>query len=244
MDTNDPGWNGPVITNITLTDCQAKRNGRSGFRCQETETLRIYRGDYDANDASGIQIEQETRDVIIDDASADNNSCACTGEAGFWVDEAEDVTLIRCVASNNHFGVSVSQSDDVTIDDCWIGDAKQPTGGSWGGLRVNTGQGITSQPFAGVRGLRVKNTDFWDNGDGAGQNRGAIYYGDTEGGTSYSQMEFSDNKVNTNCKTRNASGNLTLINPNNPADLTEVEFDPNAAGYDQNKHQPLSFESF
>ena len=57
------GLNGP-FTVRDFANCQAKRNKRSGFRSQEMETLRIYGGNFDENDASGIQIETQTYDVI------------------------------------------------------------------------------------------------------------------------------------------------------------------------------------
>ena len=122
------------------------------------------------------------------------------GEAGFWIDEAHDVTLIDCTASNNHWGVVVSQSDLVTIDDCWIGNAKEPDGGSWGGLKVNTGQGLILSPFAGVRNLTVEaNCTFSNNGNAQATTRGMctmaiLCLNDTTEYTPWPSMKFQDNR--------------------------------------------------
>ena len=131
-------------------------------------------------ECSTAQIEQDSQSVTIDGAWAENNNLLNTGEAGFWIDEAQYVTLRNCTAKQNHFGICVSQSDVVTIDNCSIEDAKAPTRGDVGGLRVSTGQGITSQPFPRVRNLTVKaNCTFSNNVDPSTNNKGDVYYGDT-----------------------------------------------------------------
>ena len=86
-----------TTTNVSFTMCYCIDNDIQGLRTQGAHGIRVTGGQYNGTGGCGIQIEQNSHDIVIDGVEANNNGNLRPGEKGIWIDEATNITVKNSV---------------------------------------------------------------------------------------------------------------------------------------------------
>lgn len=189
-----------TMEDMSLLDCKARRNGLQGIRTQEIVGVTIDGGEFNNNDASGIQLETGTVDATIKDVTCDDNAQFYNNESGIWVAGCRDVTIDNCDMDGNPHGICIGQTEDIVIEDCTISNPLVNNGEDhlWvSGIRIGVGKSyypeseefddppphnVANLPVAGVRDLDVINPTLTGFSGSPPTNAFAVY-GIQYGGT-------------------------------------------------------------
>jgi hypothetical protein len=102
-------------TYITIDGTEVHHNARQGIVTQALDNATFKNFWSHHNGATGLQIEDNSSNVVIEDFICENNSqlAEWTYETGLWVDDAKNITVQRGTMRNNQTGLRVTYSTNV-----------------------------------------------------------------------------------------------------------------------------------
>jgi len=138
------------------------------------------------NNASGLQIENYSTDILIENFICENNSLGGGYEAGLWIDDSDNVIVREGILRNNQCGLRVSNSQNVLAYNLLIYSnnyTKIPTDFSNNSAGISFYSNILMPPINNIYDCHVElyNSVIYDNSNRYSQ-RGTV---DLEGGGKY-----------------------------------------------------------
>jgi parallel beta-helix repeat protein len=111
--TDFPGLQSNGARNIEVVDNEFASNEEQGMRTWNAVGVFIHGNHSHHNGATGIQLEDGSKNIVVMDNICDNNAQTWEYETGAWVDDSENVLVTGNVFSNNKIGFMVTHSTRV-----------------------------------------------------------------------------------------------------------------------------------
>jgi len=200
--------------NILVDGSETSYNSRQGILtwCLKKATFRNFWSHH--NSATGIQIENNSSKILIEDFLCENNSLGGGFETGVWIDDSADCTVRRGTMRNNQTGFRVSNSQNVLAYNLLIYSntftkiAADYTNNSSGVNFYSNPIGTTNNLY--ICSVKLYNSVIYNNGNAYSQ-RGAM---SIQGAGNYI---IKNNIITQNLSTSDIyrTGTHTLISDNN-----------------------------
>ncbi len=138
--TNNTGFDLRDCSNLTVQECLASNTGYYGFEFDgDMDNVSITSCEASHNDYSGLRFYRTKIKIVVDGCYVHNNT-----ESGIYIYRADNITVTRCLISDNDLGVEIGQSTGTVVyNNQFYG---------------NSGN-LTSQAAEGGDGK-----NYWDNG--------------------------------------------------------------------------------
>ena len=100
--------------NVVVDGCELRNNYRQGMDVIGTSGVTIRNVYSHHNGATGIQLENQVSNGLIEDCTCEYNSqnAAFTYETGIWIDNCIGITVRRCILRHNQTGFRVAASSN------------------------------------------------------------------------------------------------------------------------------------
>ena len=72
------------------------------------------------NGATGIQIEDGSENIVVENNLSENNAQKYEFEAGAWIDDAKNVVVRNNILRSNKVGFNVTRSERVMVHDNFL----------------------------------------------------------------------------------------------------------------------------
>ena len=115
VSTDFPGDPSNGARRITIFENEVDNNAVQGIRTWNAFGVLIRDNNFHHNGASGIQIEDGSRDIIIQGNSCVQNAQAYSYESGIWIDDSENCSVIDNFVGGNEIGILVTGSNRVIV---------------------------------------------------------------------------------------------------------------------------------
>jgi parallel beta-helix repeat protein len=113
--TDFPGNKADGARNIEVRDSEVWSNGMQGVRTWNAKDILIKGNFIHNNDASGIQIEDGSENVIVEDNLCEYNAKVYEYETGIWIDSTKNAVVRKNIIRGNKIGLMVTDSRRVIV---------------------------------------------------------------------------------------------------------------------------------
>lgn len=113
--TDYPGRQTDGARNTVVFDNEIDHNGMQGLRTWNAMNVVIRKNYSHHNGATGIQLEDGSENIIVEDNRCDYNAQTYEYEAGIWVDSTKNAVVRRNFLRGNKIGLMVTDSNQVIL---------------------------------------------------------------------------------------------------------------------------------
>jgi len=199
--------------NFVIDGSESHHNSRQGIItwCVKNITFKNFWSHH--NSATGLQVENESHNVIVQDFLCEDNSQGDVFETGLWIDDSDSVIVRRGIMRNNQTGFRVSGSQKVWVYNNLI--YSNQDGLSTGMINTSGINFYYNPPTDTYPSLYMCNVHFYnntvDNNSDATSQRGCVVL---QGGGVYT---LKNNIFSNDNSARDfyGSGNYTLVSDYN-----------------------------
>jgi parallel beta-helix repeat protein len=118
--TDDPGSQSNGSRRIVITGNEADHNESQGIHTWNAVGVLIGSNYLHDNGATGIQIEDGSENIVIENNLSENNAQKYEFEAGTWIDDSKNVIVRKNILRSNKIGMTITGSDRVIAHDNYI----------------------------------------------------------------------------------------------------------------------------
>ena len=120
------------------------------------------------NGATGIQIEDGSENIVVENNLSENNAQKYEFEAGAWIDDSKNVVVRNNILRSNKVGLTITGSDRVIVHDNFLYFNNR------GAENLDNAAGLIVEDS--VTNISVTHNTFYKNG-ASGMERGAVNFG-------------------------------------------------------------------
>jgi parallel beta-helix repeat protein len=168
LSTDYPGSQSNGARRIVVTGNEVDHNESQGIHTWNAVGVLIGSNYLHDNGATGIQVEDGSENVVIENNLSENNAQKYEFETGTWVDDSKNVVVRNNILRNNEIGLTVTGSDRVIIHDNYFYFNNR------GAQNLNNVAGLIVEDEA--TNISVTQNTFYKNGAN-GMQRGAVNFG-------------------------------------------------------------------
>lgn len=120
VSTDYPGIQAEGPRRITITGNEVHHNESQGIHTWNVVGALIDSNHLYDNGATGIQIEDGSENIVVENNISENNAQKYEFEAGVWVDDSKNVLLRNNILRRNKVGLIITDSDRVIVHDNFL----------------------------------------------------------------------------------------------------------------------------
>jgi len=120
ISTDYPGAQSNGPRRIVVTANEVDHNESQGIHTWNAAGVLIGNNYLHDNGATGIQIEDGSENVVVENNLSENNAQKYEFEAGVWVDGSKNVVVRNNILRNNKVGLIITSSDRVIVHDNYL----------------------------------------------------------------------------------------------------------------------------
>ena len=117
VSTDYPGVQADGPRRIVITGNEVDHNESQGIHTWNAVGVLISDNHSHDNGATGIQIEDGSENIVIENNLSENNAQSYEYETGVWVDGSKNVLVRNNILRSNKIGLNISVSDRVIVHD-------------------------------------------------------------------------------------------------------------------------------
>ncbi len=118
--TKDPGVQAEGPRRIVITGNEADHNKSQGIHTWNAVGVLIGGNYLHDNGATGIQLEDGSENVVVENNLSENNAQKYEFETGIWIDDSKNVVVRNNILRNNKIGLTITRSDRVIVHDNYV----------------------------------------------------------------------------------------------------------------------------
>jgi len=153
---------------IIVTGNEVDHNESEGIHTWNSVGVLIGRNYLHDNGATGIQVEDGSENIVVENNLSENNSWKYEFEAGVWIDDAKNVVVRNNILRSNKVGLIITGSDQVIIHDNYLYFNNR------GAENLINAAGLIVEDS--VTNISVTHNTFYKNG-ASGMQHGAVNFG-------------------------------------------------------------------
>ena len=158
--------NGP--RRIVITGNEADHNEAQGIHTWNAIGVLIGSNYLHDNGASGIQVEDGSENIVVENNLSENNAQKYEFETGVWIDDSKNVVVRNNILRSNKIGLIVTGSDRVIVHDNYVYLNNR------GAENLYNAAGLIVEDS--VMNISVTHNTFYKNGV-SGMQHGAVNFG-------------------------------------------------------------------
>jgi parallel beta-helix repeat protein len=158
--------NGP--RRIVITGNEADHNEAQGIHTWNAVGVLIGSNYLHDNGASGIQVEDGSENIVVENNLSENNAQKYEFETGVWIDDSKNVVVRNNILRSNKIGLIVTGSDRVIVHDNYVYFNNR------GAENIDNAAGLIVEDSA--TNISVTQNTFYKNG-ASGMQHGAVNFG-------------------------------------------------------------------
>jgi parallel beta-helix repeat protein len=168
ISTDDPGnqANGP--RRIVITGNEADHNESQGIHTWNAVGVLIGSNYLHDNGASGIQVEDGSENIVVENNLSENNAQKYEFETGVWIDDSKNIVARNNILRSNKVGLIITDSDRVIVHDNYLYLNNR------GAQNLDNAAGLIVEDSA--TNISVTQNTFYKNGAN-GMQHGAVNFG-------------------------------------------------------------------
>jgi parallel beta-helix repeat protein len=168
LSTDYPGNQANGSRRITITGNEVDHNESEGVHTWNAVGVLIGSNYLHDNGATGIQIEDGSENIVVENNLSENNAQKYEFEAGAWIDGSKNVVLRKNIFRSNKVGLIITVSDRVIVHDNYLYLNNR------GAQNLDNAAGLIVEDSA--TNISVTQNTFYNNG-ASGTERGEINFG-------------------------------------------------------------------
>jgi parallel beta-helix repeat protein len=168
LSTDYPGNQANGSRRITITGNEVDHNESEGVHTWNAVGVLIGSNYLHDNGATGIQIEDGSENIVVENNLSENNAQKYEFEAGAWIDGSKNVVLRKNIFRSNKAGLIITVSDRVIVHDNYLYLNNR------GAQNLDNAAGLIVEDSA--TNISVTQNTFYNNG-ASGTERGEINFG-------------------------------------------------------------------
>ena len=168
ISTDYPGAQSNGPRRIVVTANEVDHNESQGIHTWNAAGVLIGNNYLHDNGATGIQIEDGSENVVVENNLSENNAQKYEFEAGVWVDGSKNVVVRNNILRNNKVGLIITSSDRVIVHDNYLYLNNR------GAQSLNNAAGLIVDDSA--ENISVTQNTFYKNG-ASGAQHGTVNFG-------------------------------------------------------------------
>jgi len=168
ISTDYPGIQSNGSRRIVVTGNEVDHNESQGIHTWNAVGVLIGSNYLHDNGATGIQIEDGSENIVVENNLSENNAQKYEFETGVWIDNSKNVVVRNNILRNNKVGLTITRSDRVIIHDNYLYFNNR------GAQNLDNAAGLIVEDLA--TNISVTQNTFYKNGAG-GMPRGAVNFG-------------------------------------------------------------------
>ena len=118
--TDFPGKQSNGPRRIVITGNEVDHNESEGIHTWNAVGVLISDNYLHDNGATGIQIEDGSENIVVEDNLSENNAQKYEFEAGVWIDDSKNVLVRNNILRRNKVGLIITSSDRVIVHDNYV----------------------------------------------------------------------------------------------------------------------------
>lgn len=168
VSTDYPGVQSEGSRQIVIMGNDVDHNESEGIHTWNAVGVLISHNYLFANGATGIQLEDGSENVVVENNLSENNAQKYEFEAGAWIDGSKNVVVRNNVLRSNKVGLIITVSDRVIVHDNYLYLNNR------GAQDLNNAAGLIVEDS--VTNISVIQNTFYKNG-ASGTQHGAVNFG-------------------------------------------------------------------
>lgn len=120
ISTGYPGIQSNGPRRIVVTGNQVDHNESQGIHTWNAVGVLIGRNYLHDNGATGIQVEDGSENIVVENNLSENNAQKYEFEAGAWIDDSKNVVVRNNILRSNKIGLTITGSDRVIVHDNYV----------------------------------------------------------------------------------------------------------------------------
>ena len=168
VSTDDPGSQANGPRRIVITGNEADHNESQGIHTWNAVGVLIGGNYLHDNGASGIQVEDGSENIVVENNLSENNAQKYEFETGVWIDDSKNVVVRNNILRNNKIGLTITDSDRVIVHDNYLYLNNR------GAQNLDNAAGLIVEDAA--TNISVTQNTFYKNGS-SGMPHGAVNFG-------------------------------------------------------------------
>lgn len=168
VSTDFPGLQSNGSRRIVITGNEVDHNESEGIHTWNTVGVLIDSNYLHENGATGIQVEDGSENVVVENNLSENNAQKYEFEAGAWIDDSKNVVVRNNILRSNKIGLTITDSDRVIIHDNYVYFNNR------GAENLENAAGLIVEDSA--TNISVTHNTFYKNG-ASGMQHGAVNFG-------------------------------------------------------------------
>jgi parallel beta-helix repeat protein len=166
--TEFPGLQSNGPRRIVVTGNEVDHNESEGIHTWNAVGVLIDNNYLHDNGATGIQLEDGSENVVVENNLSENNAQKYEFEAGTWVDDSKNVVVRNNILRSNKVGLIITGSDRIIVHDNFLYLNNR------GAQNLNNAAGLMVEDSA--TNISVTQNTFYRNG-AQGSEHGAVNFG-------------------------------------------------------------------
>ncbi len=118
--TDDPGSQANGPRRIVVTGNEVDHNESQGIHTWNAVGVEIGGNYLHDNGATGIQVEDGSENIVVENNLSENNAQKYEFETGAWIDDSKNVVVRNNILRNNKIGLTITGSDRVVVHDNYV----------------------------------------------------------------------------------------------------------------------------
>lgn len=168
ISTDFPGLQSNGARRIIVTGNEVDHNESEGIHTWNSVGVLIGSNYLHDNGATGIQVEDGSENIVVENNLSENNSWKYEFEAGVWIDDSKNVVVRNNILRSNKVGLIITGSDRVIIHDNYLYFNNR------GAENLINAAGLIVEDS--VTNISVTHNTFYKNGAN-GMQHGAVNFG-------------------------------------------------------------------
>jgi parallel beta-helix repeat protein len=168
ISTDDPGNQADGPRRIVIIGNEADHNESQGIHTWNAVGVLIRNNYLHDNGATGIQIEDGSENIVVENNLSENNAQKYEFEAGAWIDGSKNVLVRNNILRSNKIGLTITSSDRVIVHDNYLYLNNR------GAQNLDNAAGLIVEDSA--TNISVTQNTFYKNG-ASGMQHGAVNFG-------------------------------------------------------------------
>jgi parallel beta-helix repeat protein len=120
ISTDFPGTQSNGPRRIVITGNEVDHNESEGIHTWNAVGVQIGGNYPHDNGATGIQVEDGSENVVVENNLSENNAQKYEFETGVWIDDSKNVVVRNNILRNNKVGLIITDSDRVIVHDNYV----------------------------------------------------------------------------------------------------------------------------
>jgi len=168
VSTDYPGIQSNGSRRIVITGNEVSHNESEGIHTWNAVGVLIGNNYLHENGATGIQVEDGSENLVIENNFSENNAQKYEFEAGVWIDDSKSVVVRNTILRSNKVGLTITGSDRIIIHDNYMYFNDR------GAENLQNAAGLIVEKS--VTNISVTHNTFYKNG-ASGMPHGAVNFG-------------------------------------------------------------------